>query len=284
MKQEWTETRPNGQAITPGTFALKMDLEDGTNPIYVYGRTKEEVIEKVARQNMHAQRALSDRPRAGATSNTPQPAPVAPAARAPLSPDDTMRAVKDLENPAKAGEAVATLLESATGVDPRRLAMENFANVAERWQNNTPDFYVHPGNQQLLIQRALAYPGVERHFARITPEILTYCFQQIRAEGKYFERPAEVDNDNPPHPTPAFPGQNQVPRAPEQQRETRFSTGTRSTRFATPVPGSQKRTPKYTAEQIRTMPYRQAEELTRSNDPDYAFACEYHFGNQAASA
>lgn len=278
MRAYWTETRPNGKPIEPGTVCRVIDLEDNTNPIYVYGRDQAEVLEKIERQNAHAQVALSQARRQPVSQSANQIA-VLPQARQ-ISPDQVMQATADLSNPAKAGEAITTLLEAHTGVDIRQTAEEGFARRAMEWERDTPEFFAHAGNRQLVGSRARALAG--GNAAAITKAHLTQAFEELLAQGMLFEgEQPPARNDNPP-PTPsALPEETPVQR--ERPRGTRFATGADGLRLGVVdrQPGRGRFVPKYTREQIERMPLAKSRELNRTNDKDYAEACEHWFGNQA---
>lgn len=273
----WTETRPNGKPIEAGTVCWVTEPIDGGHPIYTYGKDQQEVIEKLARTNAHAQAALARKSTAPAT-------PATPTATAParMTADEVMQATQDLQNPAKSGTAVARLVQDATGIDLGRLALNNFAALAQEWQQETPDFYEHPGNMHLLVGRAKAYAGGT--IANVTKEHLSRAFDDLQHEGMLFEAPASQSTlpNNQPTPSPV-PDENQVQRT-ERPRGSRFATSTRSTGFrAAPQHSSQTRTPKYTAEEIRSMPNSKSRALIDANDADYNYACEFHFGDQATA-
>jgi hypothetical protein len=282
MKGFWSDKRANGHPIDPNTVCWVTDLEDGTHPIYTYGRDQAEVLEKLARQNANAQLALVRR--AAATNpvngNGTGSPPAAPARAVPprsISPDEVMQATADLTNPAKAGAAVATLIESATGLDPVQLGKHHYATTALEWESQTPAFYPHPGNRQLVGDRAIRTAGGKPGL--VTRAILEQAFQQLQQEGLLFERIEETFQSSSTTPTlTTFPGENQV-QPTERPRGTRFATGARSTTFSAPQT-AQTRAPKYTEEQIRTMPER--ERLKVFNDPDYIAACEYYFSRARA--
>lgn len=281
MKVFWTETRPNGTPLASGV-CLVTDLEDGTHPIYTYGADQDEVFTKLSLMNANAQLALARRAnghREPATTDA-QPAQAAP--RRTIGADEVMQATLDLENPAKAGNAIATLLESATGVDPRQESARVFAELAQRWQRaNENNFYPHPANQQLMADRIFALTNGK--MGATTMQMLDQVFNDLYAKGLLVERPAPVRTDlNDQTLTQPRPGETQAPQVTERPRGTRFATAASSLRFgSSQVP---QRTPKYTEEQIRTMPLEKSRELTRSNDRDYAEACEYYYSQSAQAA
>jgi hypothetical protein len=280
VKVYWSETRWNGQPLQPGTVCLVTDLEDGTNPIYTYGKDQQEILDKLARQNANAQLALARRAAQPTSSPTPAgagPTPTSPAApRRGPTPDQVMQATADLSNPAKAGAAVATLMQHATGVDPIEQAKQAYADLAVKWEDATPAFFPHPGNRQLLGEKAIRMAGNKP--GMVTWQILQAAFEQLEAGGLLFERPEEP-NPNPNNQTlTTFPAENQV-QPIERSRSTRFATGARSTSFSAPQTALT-RALKYTEEQIRNMPERTRREVF--NDPEYIRACDFYYSGAAA--
>lgn len=182
-----------------------------------------------------------------------------------------MRATADLSNPAKAGEAVATLFEAETGLDPQQLILQKFGTVAQQWEIDHPEFFAHDGNRRLMAQEAAGLAG---GLGRVTIDYLTQAFNNLRAKGLLFDGTAQ---DNNREPSPTFPDESQVQRLQERPRP-RFATGARSTTFRPQAPA---RTLKYTEEQIRTMPLSKSRRLIEANDRDYAEACEAYYGSSA---
>jgi hypothetical protein len=269
----WTETRPNGKPIEPGTVCWVTETP-GINPIYTYGRDQQEVIEKLSLNQAHSQAALARR-----NAPTPIPAATTPApVRPAMTADEVMQATADLANPGKSGAAIVKLVQDASGVDLSRVALDDFARTAQQWEADNPDFFPHPGNKRLLVDQAKAHVGGS--LARITAALLTQSFHELLQAGLLYDAPAN------PNPTPnnleAFPGENPVQRT-ERPRGARYATGTRSTSFRAPQQASQTRTLKYTAEEISRMPESKSRALIAANDRDYAEACEFHFGAQATA-
>lgn len=269
MRTYWSNVRPNGKPVDPGTFCFITDLEDGSGLVATYGATEAEVLEKVAQQNANAQLAMVRRS-AIAPPSAPQPA--ATPARATMTADERMQATLDLQNPAKSGEALIRLVTDETGVDPRQAAVQSFARLCLEWQDEHQEFYPHPGNKMLLAQSAGR--KVNGKVGIITREMLTQTFQELEARGLLFAEPAPPQQQTPP----VLPGESQVQRE-ERPRGTRYATGARSTSFRAPQT-AQTRTLKYTEEDIRTMSEAKMRRLLETNDPDYAAACEYHFPQQ----
>lgn len=263
MRMDWVTTRPNGKPIEPGTFCRVLDLEDGSNPQYVYGKTEQEVNDKIAMTNMHAQATLARR--AVPPQSTTPPTPITPRKR--MTAGEIMQATTDLQNPAKAAEAVTRLVQDETGMDLRQMAMDAFKVRASEWVDEHPEFYNCKPNKSLLATRLGSL--VNGDVALISKEMMTQTFHQMLEAGDLVEAPGEEQN------VTAFPEEIQVQRV-ETTPVGRAGTGTRSTSFRTPQV-VQTRTLKYTREQIDRMSMAKTEALIRSQDKDYAEACEFYY-------
>jgi hypothetical protein len=284
MKYGWSETKPNGQPLEPGTFCWITDLEDGSHPIATYGRNQDEVTEKLGRQNAHAQAAMAAGTRPATVPGTTTPAaPPAAAARFRLTADQVMQYTEDLKNPAKSSEAIVMLQANATGVDPAREAEIKFGQMATEWENETPGFYRHPGNRALISQALAAKVG--GRWGAVTKAMLTEVFEELQAHGLLFEEQPEAQPQ--PTPTPSsFPVESQVQQTERPRRM--FSTGARSSSFGAPQRASaQPKALKYTEVQIRTMPIEESERIMRAGGQaaaDYNAACERYFPTQQRTA
>jgi hypothetical protein len=268
MKGFWSDTRPNGKPVEPGSVCWITDLEDGTHPIYTYGKDAEEVLQKLALQNANAQETLARRAAALSASAA---APPPPAARR-ISPDDIQRATADLDNPAKSGAAITTLLESATGLDVQQIVLQNFGMVGDQWEKEHPEFFSHAGNRRLLTQEAVSLAG--GNLGHVTGDHLTKAYNYLRAQGFLLEDPGPHDDQSSTAPQ-SFPDESPVQRS--ERPKTRFATGSRSTNFQRQQAPT--RTLKYTEEEIRKMPLSKSKALIAANDKDYAEACDHYFGS-----
>jgi hypothetical protein len=278
MRAYWSTTRPNGKPLEPGTFCRVLDMEDGTNEIYVYGKTEQEVHDKIAMNNMHAQRALARREEAAhtsATSASTTPAPIVPRKR--MTADETFQATNDLQNPSKSADAVTRLVQDATGIDLRQIAMDAFKARAEEWTREHSDFYNCKPNQKLLALELGKM--VNGDVAQITKQMMTETFHRMRAAGDLFEDPNE--SVAPSNVTP-FPDETQVQRV-ETTRSGRSGTGTRSTNFRAPQ-SVQTKTLKYTREQVDRMSAAKIRSLIESNDKDWDEACKFYYPLEQAMA
>lgn len=280
MKAWWSETRPNGAPIDSGTFCRVIDLEDGTHPVYIYGRTVEEVLEKIERQNGNAQVALARRA-APPPANGTVAAPAAAETRFSLTTDQVMQYHADMDNPAKVGKALVMLQAHETGVDPNKVRLEKWIALGQDWEREHPEFYQIFGNRKVLGDHLGAL--VNGEVERITKDMMTAAYVELLAKGLLYEpeQIAPVSNVNESTPSP-LPVESQVQPTERQPRRM----------FATSVPASSlrssqrqpapSRTLKYTEQQIRTMPLQESERLLRAKDADYMAACDHWFPQSQA--
>ena len=281
----WSETRLNGQPLQPGTVCWVTEVP-GQNPIATYGKSAQDVIEKLSLTNAYAQAELA---RKATPTTEPVVTEIVPARRR-LTADEIAQRTSDLANPAKAGEAVVALFADATGTDPRQAALDRYAAMAMAWQRSNPAFYDHPGNKRLLTEQARSLVGGD--LTMVTPEILTQAYNILRTRGELIFAPVAVaPNPSDPQPAssssqnPSLPGESRV-QPTERQRGTPFVTQPRSTSYR----GTQTmptKTPKYTKEEILAMPLDKSRALCNPAHPDhkaYNEACEFHFAKAEATA
>lgn len=271
----WSDTRPNGQPLEKGTVCWITEVE-GENPIAFYGRTVEEVLDKLSYTLGHAQAEIARRANAPRPASVPSATP--PAARPRMNANDVMQATSDLGNPAKAADAITRLVEDATGVDLKGQAIRDFRQRAQEWQEEHPEFFAHDGNIDLLT--TYARRAVNGDWASITKGLLTSTFEALQQRGLLFEAPEAPAPLVPPVTT--FPGGSPVQRV-EYSRGGRPGTGTRSTNFRA-TQTTQPRTPKYSDDDIRKMPASKQKELIEKNDPDWKEATDRMYGVAHASA
>jgi len=282
----WSDTRPNGKPLEPGTlrWVTRVPLDGGYNEISTYGRTKDEVIDKLSLTVSTAQAKIARQAKLPGEQADGRPNVEPPLiVRQRMTPDQVMQNVADLDNPAKSGEAITRLVEDATGVDLRMLAVREFRVRAEEWEKEHPDFFHHPGNIQLLTAEAKRLANYD--LASISKEVLTKAFENLQSRGMLFSAPdsAEPSNQppNPTHVTP-FPGGSPVQRT-ETPRGARFATGTRSNRFGSGIPNVAHQ-PKFTSEDVRKMPLSRQKELNNPRHPDHkewSEACERLYSSSA---
>lgn len=252
MARRWDNQEVAGRGTK---FCLVIDPEDGTNPIRTYGWSKDEVLEKVAKTAETAQQVIN-RQRAGA--------PAAQVRPATISSEEQMQATADLSNPAKAPDAIKTLLRGA-GFDVDQERLKNDANrvavIAEEWERNNPDFPKDDRNKRLLMDKACLMVG----FINITAEALDRAYQELQARNMLFEdapSTEEEGQEETPIPTNA-PSGNSATRIDR----TRTATSYRRAELRTTTP-SGNREPKYTRADVDAMNSKQLRDKIE-NDPAF---------------
>lgn len=180
----WDDKDANGSQLTDGRICLVIRSEETPDmpEIRVYGKDKEEVLDKVARTAETAQaqihRMRQQPPQVPTTTRTA----AAPAANAAVA-----AAVVDLTNPDKAPGAIKTLLKAA-GVDvdqqQRVQALRHVADIAEKWERGNAEYPKDPRNDQILMNRAaLVAGGVHL----VKAEHLDAAFEELQRREMFFE-------------------------------------------------------------------------------------------------
>lgn len=250
-----------------------VDPEDGTNPIRTYGRTENEVLDKVAK-GLETGQQLITRLRTQPPPTAPGPSrPVstaAPARSVKLTPDEQMTATADLGNPAKAPAAVVRLVEHATGIDLTAAAAREqearIAGMAQAWESQHPEFPGSLTNRKLLLMTAAVNA---RGIQNVTAETIERTYEILLAQDA-FAPVHEPDEDVVSSPTSTVtpqvpPDGNQAPRTTVRPRG---ATTVRSSQFRATPPAAT-RTPKYTRAQVNGMSADELAEKYRS-EPGFA--------------
>lgn len=241
--RRWENTEVAGRGTK---FCLVMDPEDGTHPIRTYGWSMEEVLDKVAKTAEAAQQVINRQRAAKPAPATAAGAVLAaPPARA-VTADEQMQATVDLGNPAKAPEAMRTLLR-AGGIDVDKMKLDQdarqAAGVAQEWERAHPDFPHDERNQRLLMDRALLLAGGK--LAQIKAQTLDAAHEYLLQYGMLFE--AEAANHEPEPPPHAL---EETPAPVVRQRP---ATSYRRTALSGAAPVARREQPKYTRDDIRAM-------------------------------
>lgn len=271
MIQGWSDTDARGKALPAGKLAYYVDPEDGSGAMFTYGNSVDEILQKMGKTAGTAQMTLQqERSRSTAPRPSGTPAPAAPAGRRALTADEQMAAVRDLGNPAKAPQALVSLIESETGLDVESLTRQSFANVAVAWRQKNPNFVAHPANMRLLTENAIRAAGA---LGRVTEAHLDAAYRKLTDEGSLILADELASLEEPP-PTPA-PRAEGIPSPGTRPRSESFATTYRSgSLHALPSTGNVQPRLKYTRRQIETMP---SDEMARViDDPDYVKAFDWY--------
>ena len=224
----WSNEDANGNQLTDGRICLVIRSDDNPDmsDIRTYGKDKDEVLDKVAKTAETAQGQIHRMRKTPASTPAAVRPPVAPAASA--STGDLVTAVADLSNPQKAPQAIKTLLKAA-GVDVDQQAMQqrlrNAAVIAEKWQNERPDYPADPRNDRIVMNiaaRAAGGPG------RITAEFLDAALEEAQRLELLHEPRAEARS--PKSDLPVQPGGS------PDSRTVRSATSYRRNALRSPEP------------------------------------------------
>jgi len=247
MARTWLN---DGKPDTSGRLCLEIDPEDGTQPLRIWGRSKEEILDKASRTVEHGQREItrlrstppapSGKPNGHGTPQTPPPEQ-----KPQLTPDERMQLTADLNNPAKAANAITRLVEDETGIDftgiKNQETVKRVAAIQAAWSLNRPDFPNNPINYKLLNDTAALRVGYEN----ITAAVMDQVFQELSSAGMLL--PA-IDDDAPIAQS-VQPAETPATRTVRPRGAASYSRA----RLASPAPAAASPTPKYTREQIEGM-------------------------------
>jgi hypothetical protein len=265
MARHWLN---DGKPLADGRLCLVIDPEDGTQPIRIWGRSKEEILDKATKTVEHGARTITtlrtqigNPPSKPPTNTSGASATAAPAPRSTqLSVTEQMQLTADLSNPAKAPAAVTRLVEHHTGLNLDEMSknetVQRIAAIQANWSYSHPDFPKHPINYKLMNDAAALRVGYEN----ITAEVLDTVYNELLSAGML------VDEEEPP-PTPTVPPEENPasrtvrPRGAASHRRT----------ITSPAPIAASTEPKYTREQLTAMP---SAEFRRKLESDPAFAAE----------
>jgi hypothetical protein len=262
MARRWLN---DGNPLADGRLCLVIDPEDGTQPIRIWGKSKEEILDKATKTVEHGARTITNL--RSQITTTPSGAPPPAAAATPprntqLSVTEQMQLTADLANPAKAPAAVTKLVEHHTGLNLDDMAknktIERIATIQGTWSHNHPEFPKHPINYKLMNDAAALRVGYEN----ITAEVLDTVFNELSSSGMLVDAEEEYQPSPPTVPPEENPDRRTVrPRGAASHRRT----------ITSPAPTTAIPEPKYTREQLAAMP---SAEFRRKLESDPVFAAE----------
>ncbi len=192
--REWTDKDASGKKLTDGRICLVItsDSDPSMPPIRTYGKDKDEVLEKLAITAGSAQETIH---RLRATTSKPATATPPVASQSRPTDQDLILATADLSNPAKAPNAIKTLLK-AGGVDVDAQAIDaqgrKVAQICKQWETAHPEFPSDPRNQRMLIDRAIVKAG---GYAKITEQVLDVAYGELLAQNMFFEVTVQPDGN-----------------------------------------------------------------------------------------
>jgi len=283
MARTWMN---EGKPLADGRLCLVIDPEDGTQPLRIWGHSKDEILDKATKTVEHGARTITQlrsqvntRPHTAAgvpthTQDSPTDKLTTTQQQAAnptmLSPGEQLQATADLSNPAKAPAAITKLIAHHTGIDfeeqKRNEIIHRVVTTAQQWEEAHPDFPGHPANRKMMMDTATLRVGYEN----ITAAALDAVFEELTASGTLVP-PA----DEPPEPPTVQPPETADTRT---VRPRGAASHRRSVTLPTPPAASP--TPKYTREQIEALPSAEYRRKLES-DPAFAAAVNALYGQPA---
>lgn len=245
MAVEW---RNNKQPVD-GLYIADVDAEDGSQPQTFSGTSIEDVADKLLNAQFHATRRINTLKK----DITPDPkkrrATFTPRK---LTPDEQFQAGMDLRDPTKIQEVVDRTIEATLGaplavvrkklqdVDDREIT-EAATAAAMEFASSTPDWYPTQDNK-LKLWDYLADNNLE-----LTAKNFGIAFDRLMNDGLLDMKPETVEE-------PDTKPEERIAPQPVTRPRGSFASGVRSDDVSgSPSPGTRSK-PRYTREQIETMP------------------------------
>lgn len=252
-----------------GQWKLTVSSDDVPDaPPSVFYGTRDEIADKLADSQAHANGRIETLRRKGEPS---QPA----AAPRPLTPEERLLTVTELNNPSTVDKAVTRVMESVIGpvAEIRQDRADNAADrqteaavqAANAFARRTPDWYPSDFNKQSLV-RFLQARGLDP----TKTENYTLAFEELSAAQLLQPVPAELP---PEHDETEAEGRN-APTPTQRPAQTRFSTSIRASDISGTAPRPTVRL-KYTREQIANMSAGTYKRLMQS-DAEFVRCSEYY--------
>ena len=235
----------DGEAVD-GVYIAKIDLGDGSQAQVFKGRSQREVADKLLAAQESASRAIKQL-KAGI-----QPDPQKPRRNfqtRPMSANERMQVAADLQDPARADQAVTRIMEATVGPieaikstlqrDDEAERARDAARETEAFVEDTPDWWPSAHNKSVL------WNYMQTNGLEFTRKNFGIAFEQLKAAGLVNFKPA---NETEPEETSG----ERIATQPVTRPRGGFSTAVR----AQDASGAGPRTvrPKYTSQDITTMP------------------------------
>lgn len=257
MAQNWED-------LGDGQHKLTITDDQGrVPPVTVYG-TKDQIITKLSDSKINGDRRIAELKGSNLTAG------------------DRMQIVTDLQNPAKAPEAITKVVESIVGPATEfqrdrsedRLEREKAAAVqaAKTFAESTPGWFPSEHNKRTLteyMKRLGLSHSQTAHYTKAFNELTAAKLLQLPPDTEDGEIEGETQT---PSPAPKAERTAPAPATPPQT-PARYSTGVRSS----DISGVQSRPVnrlKYTREQIANMSTKMYRE--KMSDPEFVRAVEFY--------
>lgn len=244
--------------------------EKGGSPSIYYG-SKDDILEKLGDSVGNASARISEL-RGSANGNGKAPPPIEPK---PLTANDRMQVVADLNNPATVDKAVGRVMESVIGpldqfqqdrdAERAERALRAQVAAAELFAETTPEWYQSDHNCETLANFIVSRGGDLGNVEHYRQAFVTLSKAQLLQP-----KPSDAQ---PPAEPPTEPQERNAPTLGAPRATTGYSTGIRSSDISGSPPVPVKRL-KFSREQIEHM---SAETYKRNmSDPEFQRAVEFY--------
>lgn len=275
MAKSWEE-------LVDGTLKLTVSPDEGGPASVFYGKSREEIYDKVVDSQANANRRIEQLRVSNGKPNGHAAAPP-PSDPKPMTANERMQAVADLNNPATVDKAVSRVMESVIGPidqfqrDREAERVERLREAAiiaaEEFAGQTPDYFPSDFNNNTLVQymQRMGYaPDAVASYQRAYAELSGAKLLQAK--------PAQSLNDEEP---PTEPQERNAPTLSAPRAPARYSTGVRQSDISGTAPVPVKRL-KWSREQIANMS--SAEFKAHVMDPEFNFCVEFYSKAQKRKA
>jgi hypothetical protein len=260
------------EELGDGRMKLTLSPEGGGPASVYYGKDKDEILDKLADSQVNANVRIAQLRPAPNGSAAAAPPPTEPK---PLTANERMQAVADLNNPATVDKAVGRVMESVIGPiedfqrDREAQKAERIARMqvaaAELFADSTPEWHQSEHNCEMVANYIVAHGGDLTNV-----EHYQQAFARLSAAKLLETKPAKTE---PPDVPPTELHERNAPNLSAPRAQAGYSTGVRSSDISGTAPNPVKRL-KYSREQIDNMS--PAEYKRNMSDPEFQRAVEFY--------
>ena len=278
MKHSWEN---NGEPNEEGQFVAVVDMEDGSRPQRFIGASHKEVADKLLNAQLNATAEISRQRTELRKLSKLTPAP---AEARPLTADERFQLGQDLQDPAKAPEAITRIVETTVPKEDEDTRTARAVAETKLFMERTPEFYPCPHNKAMMLnymQMPWTFATVEPHEDKplaCTASNLCNIFERLKAAGLLLSRPQAPTQQPEPSQEPIPPAVTTRPRG-----ATPSSSGIRNADSSVRPTAVRTQRPKYTVAEIEAM---SSEEYNKklANEPGFAQLVNEAYSGRTAAA
>jgi hypothetical protein len=278
--RNWTD-------LGDGQWKLTISVDgDPTAPPSVFRGTRDQIFEKLADSAEHANKRINELRRSNGHGSQSGPTDAGGVSPRLLSPEDRMKTVAELSNPATVDKAVTRVMESVIGpvdsfnrdreAERQQRQVRAAESAASQFFEQTPSWYPSEHNKATLARYVFAQrldPTKVESYSQAFDDLNAAQLLQVKATNDNDEPAADEGRNAPETPTPA-------PKAP-----TRYSTSIRSSDISgrPPVPSGKPHL-KYTREQLANLSAADYKRLIQTDRAELERCEQYYAKNPVRRA